>query len=82
MMKFQSEPGLHDPRFLPLGDVGPCQVRNSERTASIGEHEIEVRMRFPSGSGHPGSDGAGRPLGPNVHWDVQKGCPNNSNEEN
>ena len=50
------EPGLHDPRFLPFGDVGIGRPEPTGDTASIGKHEIGW---IPSGPGVLGPTAGG-----------------------
>ena len=46
----QSEPGLHDPRFLPLGDVGAFRFettreRHQSASTKLSKNEVLRRVR-------------------------------------
>ena len=68
----QVPPGLHDPRFLPLGDVGPCRfetasARHQSVSMKSSVNELLRRVRDIPGltaqGGRWGRTFTGRPTG-------------------
>ena len=70
------ELGLHDPRFLPLGDVGIGQPDPAGRLCQL----ASMKWVFFVGPGRSGR-GSRRPEGRTCIGRLE-GCPNNSKKEN
>ena len=55
----QSEPGLHDPRFLPLGDVGAFRFETTRERHQLASMKSSVNEVFRRARGIPGMTAQG-----------------------
>ena len=74
----QSEPGLHDPRFLPLSDVGAFRYETTRDRHRMASMKSSVNEGFRPARGIPSVAAQGGRWG-RTFTGRPGGCPNNSN---
>ena len=66
----QSEPGLHDPRFLPLGDVGASRYETTGERHRLASTKLSKNEGFRRARDVLGVTAQGRPFGAERSRDV------------